>query len=214
MNEEILQAREEWLPLVRSDHSMSKVPAQTFAQVVDWHHTNRVSQYKLVKMAEAEGLEGAELLPGETALSGFFGSFSPVLLSVLRRRAGKLAEEVLAEADKSPVPWVKAVREELGPQVFRMMRDPEADPKLLLAMIGQLRNLHGDAHEAEKLRLAVRTLEQRQKTDAEKLAHAERKLGLVESKMQAELSLVTDAKSKGGLTPETIAEIEEKLAML
>ena len=185
MNTEILAAREEWLLNVRPDAAMRKVPVETFVQVVEWHHAHHVPQYKLAELAKAEGLEGADLLPAKTALSEFFSSFSPVLLSVLRRKAALSAEEVLKEADASPVDWCKALRAQLGPEVFRMMQSPEADPKLLVAMLGQLRNLHGDAHEAEKLRLAVRTLEQRQRTDSEKLELAERKLKLLEAKAGA-----------------------------
>lgn len=182
MSRQILQAREEWLPLVRVDSAMRKVPEETFVQIVEWHHRHGVPQYKLAALAEKEGLEGADALPGKTAMSEFFESFLPVYSSVLRRRAAATAEEILKEADAANVPWLKATRETLGPQVFRMMQDPEADPKLLLAMVGQLRNLYGDAKDAEELRLKLRALELKEKTDTARIEMAERKLQMLEAK--------------------------------
>jgi len=84
------------------------------------------------------------------------------------------------------------------------MASVDCPPKLLV----MIRSLE---IEQDKLNLATRSAETRFKLEKEKLTLADRRVKLLEGKIESARKVLTQAKSKGGLTPEVLKQIEEKL---
>lgn len=90
-------------------------------------------------------------------------------------------------------------------KLFSEMADTDCDPKFMI----MARSLQ---IEQDKLNLATRSAETRFKLEREKLTLADRRVKVLERRIEATKKVVSEAKAKG-LTPETLKQIEEKLGL-
>lgn len=91
-------------------------------------------------------------------------------------------------------------------KLFETLVDTDCDPKILI----MIRSLQLEQDKiAQRERLALN----RGKLETDKLKLAERKVVLLEAKITSARDALTKAKTKGGLTPEVLKQIEEKLGL-
>ena len=203
----ILEARSEWLKDTRADSLMGKLTEEAFAEIIRWRWTNRLTLERVMQMAEAEGYE----IPALSAFSQFFSDFAPYLRRAETRVANTSAEEIM-KGDGPEL--LQAIRRDLAREVLQMKLDPSRDNKLFVALLDRLLDMNRGNIDVATLELKNKALEQKAETDAKKLEQAERKLRMAEEKIEAAKATLTRAKAEGGMTADTIREIEERLGML
>jgi hypothetical protein len=127
------------------------------------------------------------------ALSGFWDVYCSAALIRRRQRAVSTADAVAEEAASAPGKWDAATIDALKQQAFELAISPGADPK-------NVQRLFSLVLKSRDQELAERQLEQRIREYEEKNAKAK--------------AVLEGVKSKGGLTAETLKEIEEASRML
>lgn len=209
MRNPILTARTEWLTTAPSNNTMAKLPEEQFAQIVDWRWNGRLSQARCLDMANGEGFS----VPGPTAFSEFWLDFSPFLRRAMAASDSLTVEQILADS-KDPNELAAAIHRQLAAEVLALGLDPSRDQKDYLAKLDRLNQMQAGTRDDKTLLLKVRTLEQKSKTDDAKVEQSERRVKLLEDKMEKARQELRSAGTKGGLSAETIAEIEHTLGLL
>ena len=127
-----------------------------------------------------------------SALSAFYSRHCAPVLVETRRLAVMKAAEFSRAAKESPVDWDEVAMERLNQIFFELLLQPDVDAKTAKMFGDMLLKDKGLGHDARRLRL---------------LEAKERKLE--EAKKSLE-----ERKASGGMSAETLAEIERTLGML
>lgn len=170
----------------RSDSKLDTLPEQQLLQLRD----GLLSGWKL-EDAKSWLIAECGVSSSLASLSAFYKRHcAPVLRE--RRQLAALKAEAIAE-DAGITDWDLASIEKLRQMVFEFMANPEADIEATERMFKLLLK-------RKDQELTERTLKLKEEAAAE-----------AKAKLQA---ITTAAKSKGGLTPETLAEIEAAAGLL
>lgn len=192
----ILEARELMLASgVRSDSLMFRLPVSTFETLASLIFCERVAPKAALALVEKEGIPRSKL-PGLTAFYQWQRDFLPFYSACSRRAAVRVANEVAEEAKKTPGEWQAAIADKLSQATFELLSDPNRDPETVKNFVTGCLNFS---------KLDV---------DREKLAHAERKLRMLEDSAAQAKKALTDVAKGGGLSPEALREIERAAGLL
>lgn len=170
----------------RSDSKLASLSEEQSAELAEWLTYGGLS-YKQArqKLADEWGVHTSE-----AALCEFYSDYAAPWKYARSRHAADAFGELMAGNFEEPI--LKKCRE----LAFDMLANPSPDVKSAQALLGIL----GDSARLE--------------LDKRKVEIASRRVALLEEKMRAIRATVDKAKTKGGLTPETLAEIEQQLALL
>lgn len=174
----------------RSDSKLKNLPREQQEQIADWCQQDGYAAARARCKAELQ------IETSEAALSGFWQWFS--LRSQFEAAAGQAAaaEELMREFD----PQDAAKAEAFGQFVFTQSAVAAQDTETFVKL--------------ESLRLAKETARTKASHEARKIALAERRVKLLEDNAARAKAQLESLVSKGGLTPETLAQIEEAARLL
>ena len=192
----ILEARALMLTSgIRTDSRMFQLPLETFETLASLIFCERVAPKVALAMIEKDGIPKAKL-PGLSAFYQWQRDFLPFYSACSRKAAVRVANEVAEEAKRSPGEWNQAIADKLSQATFELLSDPNRDPKAVKNFVTGVLNFG---------KLDVQR---------EQLAQAERKLKLAEDAALQAKDQLNKVITKGGLTPETQAQIQQALSLL
>lgn len=194
---QILTARELMRRAARSDRKALSLPPEIFEMLAQklCLDTKLSTPQAALPWLQSLGLP-AESVPSLTALYELKREFPAFHSMAELTVATRAASAVQADMETSGVPWLEVNAHLLGQRTFEKLSDPT------------------QSTDEKKIWLeALATLE-RAKNDKAKLSHAERKLKLLEDSAQKAKDELTKVAARGGLTPETQAQIQTALSLL
>ena len=176
----------------RPDSKLLNLPEEQQARLAEWLMSG-IPYHQVKDMVQKEFSVSTSL----SALSLFYQEFVAVELVARRRRAVSTADEVAAEAEKTPGRFDAATIDALKQKAFELSISPGARP--------------GDVKQLFSLVLKARDQQLAERDIGIKL----RRLELLE-KNAADAKATIKAATSGasGLTPETLHTIEEALKLL
>jgi len=180
---------------VRTDSRMYALPEAAFEMLASLIFSDRAAPKAALAMMEAEGIS-RDQLPGLSALYQWQRDFAPFYYLASRRSARAVANETIAELRRNPSEWAEAIADQIGQETFEMNLNPGTDPEVKEKFV--------------KLVIAFA----KEKAEREKGERDERKLKLLEDAASQAKEQLTKVMAKGGLTPETQAQIQQALSLL
>lgn len=140
-----------------------------------------------------------------SALTSFYRRHCSPLVRE-RRKFSVVKAEAFGDAMlKDPQAWDEKIIEKVKQRAFEFLEpDGNADPKAMTKLLDSIVKARKQEFTEENQREKVQLEKRRLALMEEKAAEAKAKI----------LALTTNAKSKGGLTPETLAEIEAAAGLL
>ncbi len=182
---------------VRADSVLGNLPEERQEQIEEWATTRKSDtcvgglNFALEQLA-ADGIKVAK-----STLSEFLSARR------LRRRcafASSRALQTVALLQERGMKFSPEQVEDLGQSLFTVEAMDAGDGK--------------EFREMEYLRLAKTTAKTKAALETRKLALAERRVQLMEKKLERAAQIVKTAQEKGGMTAETLAKLEKELRML
>lgn len=140
---------------------------------------------------------------GQTALHEFWKTVCEPEVIRRRKRAAGAAQAVGEEARKSPSPFASATIDQIEQMAFEVSIDPNRDPDKVAKLCGLLLKVRDQNLELMKI--------EEKKAEAQR---DERRLKLLEDRAAAAKAKLTEVKTRGGLSPETLQTIEEAAKLL
>jgi hypothetical protein len=179
----------------RSDSAIYKLTDAHQAALADW----LLGGMKYTDARERVASEFGITIKSLSFFSKFWEDVCVPHLLAKRRRAVATAEEIYTEAQKDPGRFDAATLDAIKQRAFDLSVTPNTDPRDVHALMSLILKCRDQDHKVEELGLLRRRLE------------------LLETKERAALEakqLLQTTASKGGLTPETLAEIERAASLL
>lgn len=177
----------------RSDAALLNLPEEQQARLADWL-LGGVPYHEAKVLVEKEfGLKIKSLNPFST----FWREVCQPHLLARRRRALTTAEERAEEAKRNPGQFDLATMDALRQKAYELAESPDASARDVKAVLTLLLKARDQEIKQQELELAL--TKYRDQVNARKAA------------MEAEISR---AKSRGGITPETLEKIEAELRLL
>ena len=170
----------------RSDSKLEALDLDQKRELCEWLLTPNLSYKVIVKQV----FEEFNVSTSAASLSSFYQAYCGEYLKEQRRKAVCLAEEIGEEIAGAPGMWDAVTIDSLKQTAFRLASNPQVNPKEVKAVF----SLVLKARDQDLQLRRVEMLEHAASEAKEKLT-----------------ALVT---SKGGLTPETLKQIEEAAALL
>lgn len=134
--------------------------------------------------------------PNRECMVKFWARESAVYFAERRSRIASMAQAIDGESGKKPAPIDTATIETLRIKTLQVINDPEASARDIASLIGAV------------LKVKDQELAERQ------LGLTERRIALLESKLESVSDAVRKAKQEGGITEETLRKIEEAAKIL
>ncbi|MCW5557720.1 MAG: DUF3486 family protein [Verrucomicrobiae bacterium] len=131
-----------------------------------------------------------------SALSGFWQEVCVPVLLKRRSQAVEAAEEIAAEATRTPGRFDAATVDAIKQKAFELAISPLAKPKDVKALFMLLQKSRD------------------QELKEQQIALESRRVAILESRLAQVQAAVSEAKAAGGLTPETLAKIEAAAKIL
>lgn len=175
----------------RSDSKLMRLSEEQQALLVEWLLSG-IPYHEAKKLVEKEFGVRCSL----SALSLFYGVCCQQHLIRRRDQAVNTANEVAEVAKKNPAQFDAATIDAIRQKAFELAISPMAsakDVKSLFMLISKNRD---------------------QELKAQQIELERRRVEMLERKLLAVQAAVTQAKTAGGLTPETLARIEEAAKLL
>lgn len=147
----------------RSDAKLKNLPEEQRAQLVEWLLSGL--PYHTVRRLVADQFKVETSL---SALSEFYQEFCTAALLSRRRQAVSVADEVAAEAEKSPGQFDQATIDALKQKAFELAIQPMADHKAVKSIFSLL--LKARDQDLESRRIAVLEAKAAKADAAEKIA--------------------------------------------
>lgn len=168
------------------------------AQLAQWMLSN-VPYWQCRDLVKKEfGVEVKSL----DSFSHFWRKVCEPALIEKRRRAAGMANNLAQEAQLNPGQFDVATLDAIKQKAFELAMSPGADPKDVQSLFSLILKAKDQDADKEKLKLATRSLEL-----------AEQKYRDVQAQ-KAKLEESLRKVSKGGITPETLKEMEEAVRLL
>ena len=180
---------------VRTDSRMYALPEAAFEMLASLIFSERAAPKAALALMELEGIS-RDQLPGLSALYQWQREFAPFYYLASRRSAREVADETIAELRRNPSEWSEAIADQIGQQTFEMNLNPGTDPEVKEKFV--------------KLVIAFA----KEKAERDKGDRDERKLRLLEESATQAKEQLNKVITKGGLTPETQAQIQQALSLL
>lgn len=174
----------------RSDAKLLNLPEEQQAQLAEWLLGGMPYH---VAQASVEKEFGVRVSLG--AFSQFWAEVCTPQLLRRRSEAAQAADEIAAEASRRPGAFDEATLAALRQKAFELAISPNASPKDVKALYVLIQKARDQ------------DLEER------KVGQADRRLVLLEERMRAVQSAVTEART-GGITEATLAKIEQAARLL
>ncbi len=175
----------------RSDSKLLNLPEEQYSQLVDWLLSG-MPYHKVKALLEKE----FRVQTSMAALSGFWDVAVSSELIARRQHAVTTADEIAEEAKKKPGQFDVATLDAIRQKALAISLDPRASG--------------GEVKALFMLLLRARDQELKNKDIEIKL----RRLELLERNAAQAKDVLTTVAAKGGLSPETIREIEEAAKLL
>lgn len=175
----------------RSDAKLKNLPEDQYQALVDWLLAG--TPYRVVKKRL---LDEFKVSTSNDALSRFWEDCCSAALLARRQKAVGLADEIAAEAAARPGEFDSATIDALKQKAFELAVNPNADPR-------DVKGLFTLVLKARSQEIDRRTIELAEKKFADQQARNDQ----AREKLEA-------AVKGGGVSKQTIAEIEEALKLL
>lgn len=172
----------------RSDSRLSTLPEEVRAQLIE-----RMLSGQAYHVIRAWLTAEHQVTVGLTALSCFYAANIPAELAVRRRRAADVADGIAAEAKARPGQWDAAALDALRQRVFDLAIAPGSDHREIKAVYGLVLKHQQQALDESRLNLVIQQYQ---------------------DKLQSVRDECARAKEQGGITPETLAKIEQAAKLL
>ena len=172
----------------RSDAKLHNLPLEQQQELCEWLLSGM--PYVAVRAAV---LKEFNVGTSTGALHDFYHSFCAPELLRRRAEAVSTADAIAEEAAATPGKWDEAVIDKLKQRVFEMMLNPGAEAKDVKSLFGLVLKARDQSMDERKIRLLEAAA-----------SEAKRKLE----------EITNTAKAKGGITPETLAQIEVAAGLL
>jgi predicted methyltransferase len=164
------------------------LPEEQQAKLADWL-TSGMPYWKASELVQKEF--GVKVLP--SAFTGFWSAVCSAALQAKRARAVNLSNDVAQMAERHPGQFDAATIDALKQKAFELAVSPTANPKDVKALLMLVLKARDQDLEKRKIDMLQ-----------EKLDRAKREID----------AATTMAKTKGGLTQETLALIEQAAKLL
>ncbi len=175
----------------RSDAKLLNLPEESQAQLVEWLLSG-VPYHKARDLVEKEFHVRTSL----AALSAFWDAACASALIARRQQAVSTADEIAEEAKSRPGQFDAATLDAIKQKAFELSLNPQAAPKDVKSLFMLLLKARDQELKNKDIEIKLRRLEMIERNAA-----------------QAKETLAAVA-SRGGLSPETIREIEEAAKLL
>lgn len=175
----------------RSDSKLLSLSEEKQAQLVEWLLAG-MPYHEAQKLVEKEFGIRCSL----SAFSGFYSVCCQQHLLRRRDQAVSTANEVAAMAEKNPGQFDTATIDAIRQKAFELAISPAASAKDVKALFSLITKTRDQELKAQQIELERRRVE------------------MLEAKLAAVATAVAQAKTSGGLTPETLARIEEAAKLL
>jgi hypothetical protein len=175
----------------KSTAKLLNLPEDQQAQIADWMLSGlpyHAVQHQIQKEFN--------LAVSFNCLTKFWNAVCSPALLLRRRRAAGLADDVATEAEKQPGRFDAATIDALKQRAFELAVAPQSNPADVKALFGLVLEARGQDLKQQDVAIKLRRLEVIERQAAE-----------AKSKLEG-------LKTKGGLAPETLAKVEEALALL
>ena len=189
----------------RSDSKLDQLEPEVRQDLIDkFLHEN-------ISLAAAKEwlVEDHEVSISSSGLHGWFQRVVWPLKLEMRKQRATMANALISEAQGQEVDWNAAVEEEIKQKAYEMLATG-MNPKQALAYSRMALSIEGE-------KTSVRLAQEKLKQGQEKLKQDERRLQLLEQKAakadEIEALMMKRKDAGGGLTDETLAEIEKALGM-
>jgi hypothetical protein len=177
----------------RSDSKLDGLDLDQQRQLCEWLLTPGLS-YETVKKLVFEQFNTST---NSSSLSTFYQSYCGAYLIQRRQAAVGIAQEVARDAKAIPGQWEPATIEALQVKAFEFASNPTVNPKDVKAIFSLVLKARDQDLKRKDVEIKMRRLEM-----------------LESSAKEAKEKLAQITTSKGGLTPETLKQIEEAAALL
>lgn len=158
----------------------------------EWLLTPGQSYKKTRKLCEEE----FGVSPSDSQLSRFYQRYVAAELIRRRRLAVTVSSEIAAEVKRQPGAFDPATIDALQQKAFELASAPQVDPSDVKSIFALVLKARDQDMKQQEIGISMRRLE------------------LLESANRQARELVAKAKTKGGISPETLEEIERSLKVL
>lgn len=175
----------------RSDSKLMQLDDGQQSQLVEWL-LNGVPYHEARKLVQKEFGVSCSL----SALSGFYQAVCAPHILRRRDQAVSMADEVANAAQSTPGKFDQATLDAIRQKAFELAISPMASPKDVKALFMLLQKSRDQDLQDQKIQLETR------------------RVTILESKLAQVNMEINKAKVAGGLTPETLAKIEQAARIL
>ena len=176
----------------RCDSKLEALDFEQKRELCEWLLTPTLSYKAIVKLVFDE----FNVSTSSAALSSFYQEYCGEYVKAERRKAVALAEEIGTEITDAPALWDAATIDALKRTAFKLANNPQVNPKDVKSVFSLVLKARD-----QDIQLANQEI-------------AERRVRILEEKADKAKEALNSIASKGGLSPETLKQIEEAAALL